>query len=182
MPQAADPNRARRRAINTKISDDLRSRIEASAARNGRTVSHEIEARLDGSFAEENVTTALFGDEGLASIAMTFAGIVRRVQQQTGKQFGEDAGTFAASTIGMSAVIRMYADLCGTVSDEEYPSLYSVGKTAAEAAIRSTNVTLRQEFLDLDQIDDTLVDVSLFDPTKTSSALRKRSPRIKKPA
>lgn len=43
----------KRRAVNTKITDDIRERLEAAAAESDRTLSHEIEYRLENSFASE---------------------------------------------------------------------------------------------------------------------------------
>lgn len=50
MPRQAVVSSGRRRAINTKITDELREALEAAAVENNTTLSGEIERRLERSF------------------------------------------------------------------------------------------------------------------------------------
>ena len=63
MPKRAVPGEGRRKGVNTKIPDELRGKLERAAEVSGRTLSHEIEHRLESSFDREDVFFEIFGRE-----------------------------------------------------------------------------------------------------------------------
>lgn len=59
MSRRAVPDSGVRRAINTKITNDLRAALVSAAVVSGRTLSGEIEARLMASLNAESLMAAL---------------------------------------------------------------------------------------------------------------------------
>lgn len=53
MPKKAVTSEVRRSLINVRTTADIRRRLEEAAASSGRSLTHEIEHRLEQTFAED---------------------------------------------------------------------------------------------------------------------------------
>src|SRR5437660_327572 len=70
-----------RKAVNFtfRSRDQMRERLEAAAAASGRSISEEIEHRLNQSFDEERLSAAFLGGTDTAKTLQLIANAMRRV-------------------------------------------------------------------------------------------------------
>lgn len=107
-PRPRGPFEDKRSVLTTRITDDTRKRLEAAAAETGRSLSQEIELRLERSFAAEgavsDVLAQLIGDAPTSGLLMLFARILSsatQVARANVRNFGtkdnwlDDPDTFA---------------------------------------------------------------------------------------
>lgn len=82
MAQRPLPGISPRRPLNTKMSDDIRARLQAAADASDRTLSHEIEHRLERSMRDESQ----FGDPETAAVLRDLAGYIVRAEHLEGRK------------------------------------------------------------------------------------------------
>ena len=92
-PKLAD-GAGKRSSFNTRITPHLKERLEQEAAINGRSLSEEIEFRLEQSFMFEQAKFSEFGGEENYKKFRTFAGMADLVSETTGKGWDQDADTW----------------------------------------------------------------------------------------
>jgi hypothetical protein len=80
MPRKAVDSEVRLRSLNLKTTESLRLRLEEAAAKSGRAMTHEVEARLDQSFRDET----LFGDAETFRLMLSMAQRLQNLAQSFG--------------------------------------------------------------------------------------------------
>lgn len=94
--QAFEINDERKRAqIPVRTSATLRERLKAVAAANDRSLTEEIERRLDASFTLEDALGGPRMDEFLRCVAVG----IRLVEEKTGKRWTDDTETWRAAQV-----------------------------------------------------------------------------------
>ena len=91
-PPPRGPFEDKHSALSTRITKKTRKRLDHATAVSGRSLSQEIELRLEQSFRDED---AVGGAETSALLKLMAAGAII-VQQRTGKSWTEDWDTFVA--------------------------------------------------------------------------------------
>ena len=83
---------AERKRLNRtfRINDIVNERLVDAAKLNQRSVSEEIEARLEYSFLENDLVLAMSGGEKLATLLTMIALIVKTTKNEDGKIWNED--------------------------------------------------------------------------------------------
>ena len=84
----------KRKTLSTRITSDLRDRLDKSADESGRSLSQEIEFRLEQSFRAEDAYYREFGDKSLYMTMRWFALTLDEAQQITEKPWKKDEETF----------------------------------------------------------------------------------------
>ncbi len=84
----------KRKTLSTRITSELRDRLDKSADESGRSLSQEIEFRLDQSFRDEKALYREFGDKSLYMTMRWFALTLDEAQQITKKPWKKDEETF----------------------------------------------------------------------------------------
>ena len=84
----------KRKTLSTRITSDLRDRLDKSADESGRSLSQEIEFRLEQSFRDEKALYREFGDKSLYMTMRWFALTLDEAQQITEKPWKKDEETF----------------------------------------------------------------------------------------
>ena len=86
------PEEGRRWTLNTRTTLELRTRLEAAAKASGRSLSHEIEIRLQESVMKDD----FFKNTGGYDLVRYLALGIEMVERQTGKSWNEDSATKVA--------------------------------------------------------------------------------------
>ena len=88
------PNEGKRMVINTRTTKEFHEKLVAATAASGRSLSQEIEARLERSFGEEEnlrfAYSTIFGDEALHRVMMAMIIIIRSTEEEHGLPWRED--------------------------------------------------------------------------------------------
>lgn len=117
-PRGRPPLRAtgaKRASFGTRITEELKNRIEAAAAMSGRSTSEEIEYRLDRSFEGEKAEAEKFGGEHLVPVFQMLGAAARLVEQKAGKTAQEDWDTNLAV---LEACKKLLPVALGTIRPE----------------------------------------------------------------
>ena len=94
----------KRKTLSTRITSELRDRLDKSADESGRSLSQEIEFRLEQSFRDEKALYREFGDKSLYMTMRWFALTLDEAQQFTEKPWKKDRETLG---IAIKALYRM---------------------------------------------------------------------------
>lgn len=145
------PGRGKRSSFNTRIRPQLKEHLERDAKSAGRSLSEEIESRLEESYlrdkADERVREAVlegiydsFGGKKTFGVMRLLASKIQMVEQTTGKSWLEDLETNNRACLMISEGINQYAP----ARTDEVPNKF-------EAAVRKkgTNIyhLIRPEFV-----------------------------------
>jgi hypothetical protein len=76
----------------------------------GRSLSEEIEWRLEASLEHEDARTRFFGGPELDLLFKQIAGAVGMIEQKTGRRWTEDYETYIAATAALERVLRQVRD------------------------------------------------------------------------
>ena len=80
------PNEGKRMVINTRTTKELHEKLTVYAKASGRSLSHEIESRLERSFGEEEnlrwAYSTFIGDEALHRVLMAMVVIIRSTEEE----------------------------------------------------------------------------------------------------
>ena len=93
-PKSRGPYEYQRQTLTTRVTDGMRTKIDDAAARNDRSLSQEVEFRLEQSFRDELFMEAAYGDRHLREVFRTVALGVEALERQTGKKWADDRETF----------------------------------------------------------------------------------------
>jgi predicted transcriptional regulator len=118
--------------LTTRITPGTRAAMERAAQKSGRSLSQEVECRLDASLAKEHNRTP-----DVLALAEAVSQVTEKVQQATAKNWREDAFTGEAIRHGIDFLIRHFAARGTAVIPP------SVEKAAEEAAARRLPVNER---------------------------------------
>lgn len=95
---------SKRHVVTMRMSDTARSKIVEAAQSNGRSVSQEIESRLERSFQEES----LLGGSDTSLVSRLVSGAVGLVELETGKPWTEDRMTWEAVHAATEAILDWF--------------------------------------------------------------------------
>ncbi len=96
----------KRKTLSTRITSDLRDRLDKSADESGRSLSQEIEFRLEQSFRDQEALYREFGDELVYKMMRWFAIAIDAAQQVTDKSWKNDRETFRIATQAIWTMLR----------------------------------------------------------------------------
>ena len=104
-----EPSQRKRNNVTVRVRDDTKGRLTAAAALNGRSLSEEIEARLERSLADEETRYEDFGGRG----GFEFLRVLGVVASQLGRQAGRpnwwrDQQTYEAVTTLWKALMKVF--------------------------------------------------------------------------
>jgi len=98
-PRPQGPFEDKRKNLTTRITEKTRSMLEAAASGTGRSLSQEIEFRLEQSLREDADRVRLYGGPDLDALFKQIAGAIGIIEQTRGKRWRQDQKTFM-SVIG----------------------------------------------------------------------------------
>jgi Arc-like DNA binding domain len=89
------PEADRKRAnLTFRTRSGMREKLEAAAAQSGRSVSEEVEYRLERSFQQAESIADILGGVATANLLLLISMAIQEVEKATGKSWREDAGTY----------------------------------------------------------------------------------------
>ena len=97
----------RRNPVNTRIRDCLRARLEEAAKLTDRTLSHEIEERLERSFDHQDDILTMFKTSKNASIAIAIASAWNMIETVAGKPWTSDTDSLSIGIDAAMQVLRL---------------------------------------------------------------------------
>lgn len=122
---------AARGPLTVRLRAEVRSDVERAALRYGRSMSEEIESRLEVSFAFTQYIRHEWGDD-VFRIAQAMAGGLSHIEDWTGKSWTKDKETCDLFEITASNIIRNYRDLVIKAVGRAWPQGDLEGKTHEE--------------------------------------------------
>jgi len=93
-PKPRGPFVGKRRTLTTKITEATRKRLEEAAAETDRSLSQEIEFRLEGSFLDEDSRNREYGGKALRALFKVLSGLTEAIEDRTGKSWDKDRDTY----------------------------------------------------------------------------------------
>ncbi len=84
------PGQPKRSAFNTRLRAKIKKRLEFEAERAGRSLSEEIEIRLEQSFRDEDALIEAFGGRHTHSVLKVMGSLAAHIQTRTGKSASDD--------------------------------------------------------------------------------------------
>jgi len=107
MAKKSKPAEIPREGVNTRITKELREKLDAAATAAGRSTGSEIERRLERSFRIKDELLALFEDErtlhAVSAIAMTWIAL----ENATGKPWYHNKDTIEAAQHAAHSIVGM---------------------------------------------------------------------------
>ncbi len=88
------PGERRRASMGFRPTPDIRRELEQAAFANGRSLSQEIEARLEISFAVEQTRAEAFGGDATYAVTKALAAAADAVSQKAKRSWLENAGVY----------------------------------------------------------------------------------------
>jgi len=111
------------RNINTRITGELRQRLDHAAKEHNRSLSQEIEMRLTRSFDEErDRTTSAFGTAATYALFRMATETVKMVEEWTGERWLRDRFTFEIAAAAISSVVTSFAPTGPLEAPEDFPT------------------------------------------------------------
>jgi len=95
---------AKRRIVTMRVTNAAYDRIAAAAEASGRSVSQEIESRLELSFQEERI----LGGKSTALLSKLIASTIGLVEVETGRDWTEDRMTWEAVNAAVQRIISWF--------------------------------------------------------------------------
>lgn len=102
----------RRKPINSRIRDELRTRLEDAAKISGRTLSHEIEERLERSFDEQDQTIRTFHNIENLAMATTIANAWNFIEVTHGKSWMSSPETISLAREVTDLLLSIFTKNC----------------------------------------------------------------------
>lgn len=96
----------KRRAFTTRITEEMRERLEQAAAESGRSISQETELMLESAFERDIAFHAMFGSAELNSLFKMLAAAADIVDERMGKSWKSDYETFVAMKTAWEKLIN----------------------------------------------------------------------------
>lgn len=96
--------------LTVRLRDEIRNELEQAATKHGRSLSEEIESRMEVSFAFSQQIKHDWGDD-VFRIASAMAASLSRIEDWTGKQWLEDSKTQELFQLTAVQIIKNYKDM-----------------------------------------------------------------------
>ncbi len=120
----------KRKTLSTRITSELRDRLDKSADESGRSLSQEIEFRLEQSFRDEKALYREFGGRENYNIFRFLAQIPHFAGQMTKQHWREDRKTFRVVMKAIESILEAGIPKVGSDWSEE--DLRDSGKEIAQ--------------------------------------------------
>lgn len=140
MAKKAKPAETPREGVNTRITRELRDKLDAAAAQSGRSVGSEIERRLERSFSVKAEILELFQDEATSTALSAIALSWYSFKIITNRDWYEDVSTLLTAQAAAQTILSHFKSLSGEsisgasekISPEEVPNIISLGALLGE--------------------------------------------------
>ena len=99
-PKPRGPFEGKRATFTTRITPKTRAALDRVSKETGRSVSQEVEFRLEQSFRDEETRREFWGGPELEGFLKSMVGVVSIAETLTGKKMAEDAETFESVRLG----------------------------------------------------------------------------------
>ena len=153
-PKPRGPFANKRKTLTTRITERTRRRIEEAAEQTDRSLSQEIEFRLERSLSDEDLRHAEFGSEAIYKFMKTLVRVVNIVELKTGSTFGDDPFTRAQAILAMQYVLQAYEIEAGSATVDRGKSVLTgeppVGKEVGESLGKEIGRELARLILGID--------------------------------
>lgn len=119
-----------------RLNEATRDRLMAAAEQSGRSMSEEIERRIDRSFEDVDLMLSYFGKPETLKLAHAIAMLARTVEAKSGKDWTSDADTKADLSGAISRFFHVYfyeQDEENSVSSAQAHRLDDMGRAHAAA-------------------------------------------------
>jgi DNA-binding CsgD family transcriptional regulator len=93
MAQKAAEREGRRPPVSFRTTEDMRDRLERAASAAGRSITQEIEHRLEQSFREEDLLSRYFGSDDAIELLKEIALIINHQMVRSGRSWRDDQAT-----------------------------------------------------------------------------------------
>ena len=113
------PDEGKRSVLNARITTRLRANLEMAAAETGRSLSQEIEFRLEQSFLRETAQHEAFGGEHVDALMRVLGNAVRLIEATGGKKWQEDRETFTWVKATIEKLLDALGPAAGAYTDGE---------------------------------------------------------------
>lgn len=100
------PESRRLASMGFRPTPDLRKRLEVSASANHRSISQEIESRLEQTFVTADASLEVFGDTRTYNVMRTIGSAAAAVSDEVGKSWLEDRDVFHQAEIAIHLILR----------------------------------------------------------------------------
>lgn len=132
-----------------RLNEATRDRLMAAAEQSGRSMSEEIERRIDRSFEDVDLMLAYFGKPETLKLAHAIAMLVRTVEARTGLDWTKDAQTKADLSGAISRFFSIYFYEQGEESSVSSVPMQKLGDlahghTAAESVAAALGLKSKQ--------------------------------------
>jgi hypothetical protein len=117
MPKRSARGEGRRKAVNTKVTDVIREKLDEAAAAAGRTLSNEIERRLESSFDREDVFFEIFGREHV-SLLKAVVDALRYAVEEMNEEPGAEAKDYNQERQLCAVLVGLAQGLSETPANE----------------------------------------------------------------
>jgi TraY domain-containing protein len=108
VPRKAVTSEAKRFALNMKTTEQVRRRLEEAAGASGRSLTHEVEHRLEQSLQEEDLLRRYFGSDDAIELLKGISLIISYHSRQSGKPWWADKSTRDAIRAHFTAVFDAF--------------------------------------------------------------------------
>ena len=98
-------SRRKRNNVTIRMRDQIKHRLEGSAKDNGRSLSEEIESRLEQSFL---VTEEIFGGRRTFILMKMLANVFQLAENVSGKRWDDDPATFENAYIMATNTLQTF--------------------------------------------------------------------------
>lgn len=111
MAKKSKPAEVPREGVNTRITRELRDKLDAAAAASGRSVGSEIERRLERSFVPDTaILLEWAGDHKTLSIMTTMLNAWKMLSMATNKPWHDDVDSIEAARHAANLIIDLFKD------------------------------------------------------------------------
>ena len=123
----------KRKTLSTRITSDLRDRLDKSADESGRSLSQEIEFRLEQSFRDEKALYREFGGQKTYNVMRFLAQIPYFAEQMTRQSWLEDRETFQIVMKAIETILEKALPLPKEGPDWSEEGVRFMGEEIAQA-------------------------------------------------
>lgn len=145
-------NPALGRRINAmfRLNEATRDRLMAAADQSGRSMSEEIERRIDRSFENVDLMMSYFGKPETFKLAHAISMLVRTVESRSGKDWTQDAETKFDLSGAISRFFHLYFYEQGENNSASYAvnALETLGRGHSAAEWVAETLGLKSEYRD----------------------------------
>lgn len=103
-----NPELGKRINMMFRLNEARRDQLMQDAERNGRSMSEEIEYRLERSYTDVDAITRYLGRQETVELALAVSSLADRVEKETGKKWSEDPYTMRMFYSAIERFMHLY--------------------------------------------------------------------------